>query len=115
MKNFPKRYDDISMAMEAMGSKIPETMTAFGELHEKTIANGALSSKTKELICLGIAITVRCDGCIAFHVHDALSSGASNEEIMETIGVAILMGGGPSVVYGCEAMEALKQFNDLQQ
>lgn len=63
---------------------------------------------------MGIAISVRCDGCIAFHVKDALSSGASSEEIMETIGVAIMMGGGPSVVYGCEAMEALSQFAVLE-
>ena len=63
------------------------------------------------LIALGIAIAVRCDGCIAFHVHDAIRAGASNEEMAETIGVAILMGGGPAVMYGCDALEAMKQFN----
>jgi alkylhydroperoxidase/carboxymuconolactone decarboxylase family protein YurZ len=57
---------------------------------------------------------VRCDSSIAFQVKDALSSGGSSEEIMETIGVAIMMGGGPSVVYGCEAMEALSQFTVLE-
>jgi AhpD family alkylhydroperoxidase len=110
MKDYKKHYEALTKGMEELGGKIPNTMVHFGELHENTIKSGALSSKTKELISLGIAITVRCDGCIAFHVHDAVQSGATNEEIMETIGVAILMGGGPSVVYGCEAMEALKQF-----
>jgi len=43
-------------------------------------------------------------------VCDALSAGATEEEILETIGSAILMGGGPAVMYGCEAWEALKQF-----
>lgn len=79
------------------------------------MAHGVLDSKTKELIALGIAITVRCDGCIAFHVNEALKSGATSNEILETIGVAVLMGGGPSVVYGCEAMEALNQFIVLEQ
>src|SRR5690606_5904806 len=65
---------------------------------------------TKELIALGIAITVRCDGCIAFHVHDAMQAGANEAEIAETVSVAILMGGGPSVVYGIEAMQALEQY-----
>lgn len=74
------------------------------------MADGVLSAKVKELIALGIAITVRCDGCIAFHVHDALEAGASRKEVAETIGVAVLMGGGPSVVYGSEALEALEQF-----
>ncbi len=90
-------------------------MTGFNDLHRASIADGALTSKTKELIALGIAITVRCDGCIAFHVHDAIKSGAGPSEITETIGIAILMGGGPSVMYGCEALEALKQFTDLQK
>ncbi len=101
--------------MDELGTKIPETMIGFNDLHKASIKEGALPTKTKELIALGIAITVRCDGCIAFHVHDALLAGASSEEIMETISVAILMGGGPAVVYGCQAMEALEQFVVLEQ
>lgn len=55
-------------------------------------------------------MTVRCDGCVAYHVHDALEAGASRDEIVEVIGVAVLMGGGPAVVYGSEALEAVEQF-----
>jgi AhpD family alkylhydroperoxidase len=66
--------------------------------------------KIKELIALGIGIAVRCDGCIAYHVHDALRAGATHQEIVETIGVAVLMGGGPAAMYGSEALEALEQF-----
>ncbi|MCB9073157.1 MAG: carboxymuconolactone decarboxylase family protein [Bdellovibrionaceae bacterium] len=84
-------------------------MSGFGQLHAAATVQGALCTKTKELIALAIAITVRCDGCITYHVHDALESGATAEEIAETIGVAILMGGGPSVVYGIEAMQAVQQ------
>lgn len=91
-------------------AEIPETMAGFGQLHACATSKGALDTKTKELIALSIAISVHCNGCIAFHVHDALKSGASHQEIVETIGVAILMGGGPSMVYGCEALEALEQF-----
>ena len=114
MKNYNKKYKELLVLMERLGKKIPETMSSFGGLHKTSIADGALPSKTKELIALGIAIAVHCDGCIAFHVHDALGSGASAEEILETIGVAILMGGGPAVVYGCEAMEALDQFKTVK-
>lgn len=114
IKDYSKNYDNLSKLMGELGGKIPNTMKAFGDLHNASIAEGALSTKTKELIALGIAITVRCDGCIAFHVKDALGSGASSKEIMETIGVSVMMGGGPAVVYGCEAMEALRQFADLK-
>ena len=100
--------------MGELGAEIPATMSGFNSLHKASTAEGVLSSKTKELIALGIAITVRCDGCIAFHVHDALKSGASSEEIVETIGVAVMMGGGPALMYGCEALEALNQFVALE-
>ena len=114
-KDFPKHYDTLTELMKELGAKIPSTMTAFGSLHEASIADSALTSKTKELIALGIAITVRCDGCIAFHVHDSLKSGATPEEVTEAIGVAIMMGGGPSVMYGCEALEALQQFQKFEK
>lgn len=115
MKDYSKKYNDLSKTMNTLGMRIPETMKGFTELHKASIAKGALPSKTKELIALGIAITVRCDGCIAYHVHDSLMAGASSQDILETIGVAIMMGGGPSVVYGCEAMEALDQFTVLEK
>ena len=57
-----------------------------------------------------IGIAVHCEGCITYHVHDALRAGASSQEVAETVGVAVMMGGGPSVVYGAEALEALAQF-----
>lgn len=112
MKNFPEHYKELNIWMENLGLAIPDVMQGFGELHEAAIKPGALDSKTKELISLGIAITVRCDGCISFHVHDAMQAGASKEEIAETVSVAILMGGGPSVVYGIEAMQALSQYQE---
>ena len=114
IKDYSKNYNDLSKLMNELGTKISSTMKGFDDLHKASISEGALSTKTKELIALGIAITVRCDGCIAFHVHDALTSGATSQEIIETIGVSILMGGGPSVIYGCEAMEALEQFVILE-
>lgn len=114
LHDYSKKYQELTEKMKELGMQLPDTMNAFSELHRASISEGALSSKTKELIALGIAITVRCDGCIAYHVHDSIKAGASTGEIMETIGVAILMGGGPSVVYGCEAMEALEQFVILE-
>lgn len=114
IRDHSKKYHDLTKLMERLGVEIPNVMKGFGALHKASTTTGVLSSKVKELIALGIAITVRCDGCIAYHVHDALKSGATSEEIQEVIGVAIMMGGGPSVVYGCEAMEALDQFIVLQ-
>ena len=110
MADFTKRLTDIQGRMETFGTALPDVMGAFGTLHETATADGALTHKTKELIALAIGIAVHCDGCIAFHVHDALEAGATRDEIVETVGVAVLMGGGPAVVYGTDALEALDQF-----
>ncbi len=114
IKNYPDHYATLNGLISEMSKAAPGTMAGFGQMHEQAISDGKLSSKVKELIALGIAICVRCDGCIAYHVHDALKSGACREEIVEAIGVAVLMGGGPSVVYGAEAFEALNQFENVE-
>jgi AhpD family alkylhydroperoxidase len=109
ISDYPACYRRVAEMMDAYGVESPGVMEGFAQLHSASVADGALSSKLKELIALAIGITVRCDGCIAFHVHDALNAGATRKEVAETVGVAIMMGGGPSVVYGCQPLEALEQ------
>jgi AhpD family alkylhydroperoxidase len=92
---------------------MPEVMKSVGTLHDATYGDGALSCKQKELIALSIGITTRCQDCIAFHTHEALTHGATFEEVIECIGVAIQMGGGPAVMYGAHALEALEQFTQI--
>ncbi len=112
-KSYPDYREKLNNLIARLGDEIPDTMKGFGNLHSAATKEGALDGKTKELIALGIAIAVRCEGCIAYHVHDAVEAGASRDEIMETIGVAVLMGGGPALMYGAEALEALDQFEAL--
>ena len=61
-------------------------------------------------MALAIGITTHCDGSIAFHTRNVLRAGATKAEIIETIGVAIEMGGAPAMVYGARALEAYEQF-----
>lgn len=89
---------------------IPEVMKAYADLHGTALADGALDAKTKELIALAIAISHRCDGCIASHARGAFRRGANEAEVAEAIGVAILMTGGPATVYGPRAFAAFKDF-----
>ncbi|NVY97032.1 carboxymuconolactone decarboxylase family protein [Lactobacillus sp. DCY120] len=86
----------------------------FGQLHAEVIKPGKLSVKEKELIALGIAIADRCEGCIMAHVKTALKNGATMGELAETVEVAIMMGGGPSTVYGSKALSAAKQFMEQE-
>ncbi len=98
--------DQTNARMAKLRKVMPEPSAAFGQLAKSAISAGALDSKTKELIALAIGITARCDGCLAFHTKAAKKYGASREEIIETIAVALYMGGGPSLIYGAEALDA---------
>ena len=95
--------------MAEVRAGVPDVAKAFGGLAKAAIAPGVLDSKTKELIALAIGIAVRCDGCLAYHARAAHRLGATREEIMETIGVAVYMGGGPSMIYGAEALAAFDE------
>ncbi|MDX2032095.1 MAG: carboxymuconolactone decarboxylase family protein [Blastocatellia bacterium] len=117
--NHPRYHQYLKASMRRLSKELKGPMAGFAQLHAKSMGKGgkggdggegALSPKAKELMALAIAICVRCDGCVAYHVHDALRAGATRAEILETIGVAIMMGGGPATIYGCEAFEALDQF-----
>ncbi len=107
---YPALYKRLQKLSAKLARELRSPMSAFAQLNVATSSPGALDAKTKQLIALGIGITVRCEGCIAYHVHDAIRAGATRQEIFETIGVSIMMGGGPAVVYACQALEALDQF-----
>jgi AhpD family alkylhydroperoxidase len=110
---YPEQLKRIQGNMGVLAEGAPSTMEAFSKLHHSAQRPGTLDFKTKELIALAIAVSLRCDGCIAFHTHDALQAGATREEVLEALGVAILMGGGPSVIYATHVAEALDQFEEV--
>ncbi|MEQ8967693.1 MAG: carboxymuconolactone decarboxylase family protein [Azospirillaceae bacterium] len=110
MKDYPALAAELRAGAKELTAAIPDTMAGFRSLMHAAGADGALDARTKELIALAIAVAARCDGCVASHARAVLESGAERAEVAETIGVAILMGGGPSMVYGVEALRAYDQF-----
>ena len=96
--------------MGQLAHEVPGPFSGFARAHASAVTEGALEPRVKELMALAVAICTHCEGCVAFHVHDAVRAGATHEQVTETIGVAIMMGGGPAAVYGAEALEALRQF-----
>ncbi len=108
--DYVQRHSELTEGFRRMRESSDEVMSGFGQLHRAAMAGGVLTTRTKELIALAISITSHCDGCISFHVHDAIRAGATRAEVEETVGVAVLMGGGPAAVYGADALTALDQF-----
>ena len=111
-KDWKAANRSLSQSIAEYRKSAPDVAKTFSALAETATAPGALSPKMKELIALAIGIAGRCDGCIGFHTSAALRLGATREEILETIGMAVYMGGGPSYVYGAQALEAFDQLAD---
>lgn len=109
-KDYPQIARDLSQEIAVLRTALPDTMSAFSALARSATEARALDTKTKELVAVAISVALRCDGCIAFHVKAARRAGSSRDELCDVIGMAIYMGGGPSMVYGAEALSAFDEF-----
>lgn len=89
-----------------------EVYRAFVNMEQLAFADGSLAKKYKELIALGISIRINCESCIEWHIGQAIKAGATREQILETIGVGIEMGGGPATVSSRFAMRVLDYYSE---
>ena len=110
-KNWPEMAVQLTGAIKEVRLGSPEVTKAFSTMARAATEAGTLDTKTKELIALAISVAIRCDGCVAFHSQAAVKQGATREEIMEVMGMALYMGAGPSLMYAAQAVEAFDQFS----
>jgi AhpD family alkylhydroperoxidase len=82
---------------------------AFIEMERAVFSDGALAKKHKELIALGISVQINCESCMQWHIEQAAAVGAIHDEILETLDVAIEMGGGPATVAVRFALEVMDE------
>ena len=111
---WPEMADVLSGELKNLRGGAGEVMKGFSAIAQAALKAGVLDVKTKELIALAISVAVRCDDCIAFHAKAAVERGATREEILETLGMAIYMGAGPSVMYASHALGAATQFAEAK-
>ena len=107
--DWPQMAKELSGAIKEVRLGTPEVMKAFSEMAAAATKSGALDTKTKELIALGIGVAARCDGCIGFHTQALARLGATRAEVHETLAIAVYMGGGPSLMYAANAVAAFDQ------
>lgn len=101
---------EVTVQGRALRDHIPDVYAGYQSLAAAAMAEGALTTRTKELIALAIGVTRECDGCIAAHARGAVRSGASEAEVAEALGVAIMMNGGPGTVWGPRAFAAYEEY-----
>lgn len=88
-----------------------EVYRSFLEMEKNTYKDGKLSKKHKELIAIGISIVINCESCMEWHIKQAIDDGASQDEIIEAIGVGIEMSGGPGTVSARFALSVLEYYS----
>jgi AhpD family alkylhydroperoxidase len=87
----------------------PDTIKGYQALTAAGHKTNLLGPKTRELISLAVAVTLRCDGCITVHAAAAARHGASREEIAEALGVATAINAGAALVYSARVLDAYEQ------
>jgi AhpD family alkylhydroperoxidase len=90
-------------------------MNSFQKFLTATEKPSVLDAKTKELINIALSICAQCQWCIAFHVKGAFEKGASSSEIIDAASMAVLMHGGPALMYMIPLIEALNEFSPKEE
>jgi len=91
----------------------PETVRGYVQLGGAGAKTNHLDAKTRELIALACAVTLRCDGCITVHSEQARKLGATNEEVAEALGVAIALNAGAALVYSTRTLDAFTAAGEI--
>jgi AhpD family alkylhydroperoxidase len=111
-------YRDLTRAVSGnlatLRQDIPDVMAGFSALAAAATRDGVLDKKTKELVALALGVAAHCDACIGFHVQALVKLGACKAELEEALGMAVYMGGGPSLMYSANALAAFEEFSALR-
>lgn len=104
-----EKAEEAMQSMNQLGKEYPDLMNAFQSFVKESEKEGALSTKTKEIISVALSVATQCDYCIALHVKNALKEGATREELLESCFIAALMRGGPAMMYTSKVLEAIDE------
>ncbi len=116
--NWQKTIEDITFRLKELSARTPDTVRGAAFLGNAGAKTNHLDAGIRQLISLAVAVTTRCDGCIAFHAAEAVKLGVSDDEIAEALGVAVNLNAGAALVYSTHVLDAvdkLKQQDDAER
>lgn len=87
----------------------PGNVEAWRNFSSTVFKPGAIDEKTKQLIAVAVAHVTQCPYCIKSHTAQAMRKGASKEEIMEAIWVAVEMRAGAAYAHATLAMDEMEK------
>lgn len=104
-------WDSYSAGLRERGKEFgqlhPELIKGFGALNRAASTTKHIDAKTREFIALAVAVTTKCQGCIDAHARKAKAAGATKEEIVEALGVAVALNAGAALTYSFHVLDAL--------
>ena len=109
MNDWNEYREQLTLRLREISKLAPETKKGIASLGQAGEKTNHLDAKTRELISLAVAVTTRCDGCIAFHASEAKKAGATVEELSEALGVAINLNAGAALVYSARTLDAFSK------
>jgi len=92
--------------VERLGQSAPGAFGTFGDFAAETMKDGALTTREKELVAIGVSLYTGCEDCVVVHTYKALEAGCTRQEIIEAAATAMVFGGGP--ILGRSATELLR-------
>ena len=110
-KSYTEITAEINRGIVKLRQSAPDAMNGFSAMAKGALKEGVLSAVQKELIALAIGVAGHCDGCIGFHARSLVRVGATREQVIEALAVAVYMGGGPSLMYAAGAVHAFDELS----
>lgn len=113
-----QRYNNFDKQLRQDFEQLADTTAAmplFTQLYGGSVQEGELSSKCKELMAMAIGVVLDNEGCIIYHLKNALAVGATPAEVYEAADVAIMMGGGPAVVGATRILHIMSEIEEAKQ
>lgn len=109
MLNWNEYRKDLMATIKKIAGISPDVVQGYQQITGAGAKTNKLNEKTRQLISLAVAVTTKCDGCITVHTDLAIKAGATREEIVEALGVAVAMNAGAALVYSARVIDAFEQ------
>jgi AhpD family alkylhydroperoxidase len=107
-REFRERMNDRILASGNLDIK------RFFALDSRVYESGALPTRTKELLGLVASLVLRCDDCVSYHLVRCAQEGLSDDEILETLGVGLVVGGSIVIPHLRRAVATLEEIRTSQ-
>ena len=87
----------------------------FWALDSRAYEKGALDERTKELLGLATSMVLRCEDCVTYHIVRCVQLGVTDDELLEALNIALVVGGSITIPHIRRAVETLDECRELQK